>query len=285
MDYIDIENIYYLGPDGSNATLAMKKFLSICNIKAKNQISQKTIKSVLESIENDFSSFAVLPIENSIEGIVRETIDNLLKIKDKDIKIQGELSIPIKHLLLSKNDKVNKIKKIYSHPQALAQCSDFLYKNLPDVELIDVSSTSYAAQKVSVSDSFDIAAIANESCADIFNLNILSDDINNEKDNTTRFFILGRKNLQKNNKGKTSIIVSTKNKPGALCKVLEIFYKHDINLTYLDSRPSKKRLGEYIFLIEIEGYNYEYKIKTALEELMIYTDFIKILGSFQIYLI
>ena len=283
MSEISVENIYYLGPDGSNSHLAMKNFLSSCSINSKNNVPLRSIRAVVEAVENDYSSFAVLPIENSIEGIVRETIDNFLKIKDKSIKIQGEISIPIKHLLLSKNSKPDEIKKIYSHPQALAQCSEYLYKNYKNAELIDVSSTSYAAHKVSSSEDYDIAAIANEACAEIFNLNILSDDINNEKGNSTRFYIFGRNELEKKDKSKTSITISTKNEPGALCKVLQILFKHEINLSYLDSRPSKKRLGEYIFLIELEGHIEDFKIKTAIMELSAFTDFIKILGSFYKY--
>lgn len=283
MNDILFENIYYLGPDGSNVQSAMYKFFELCNIKANNQIPQKTIKSAIESLIKDNNSAAILPIENSIEGIVRETIDNILKIKDEKIKIRGELSIPIKHLLLSKSQDIKSIKTIISHPQALAQCSEYLHKNFKDTEIKDVSSTSYAAQKVSLSEDKTIAAIANETCAKIFNLNILSDDINDEKDNKTRFYILSRTQIPPSKKGKTSIIFATKNKPGALCEVLEIIHKHDINLTYIDSRPSRKKLGEYIFLIDMEGYYKENKIETAINELNDYTEFLKILGSYSVY--
>ncbi|MCD7779352.1 MAG: prephenate dehydratase [Candidatus Gastranaerophilales bacterium] len=277
-----VENIYYLGPDGSNAYNAMLKFLSCCNISAKNTVAQKTIKSALEALKKDYSSFCVLPIENSIEGIVRETIDNLLKYNDTTLQILGEITLPIKHMLISKSKDKNKITKIISHPQALAQCSNYLYKNYNNAELKEVSSTSYAAQKVSLSDDENIAAIANETCAQLFNLNILETDINDEKDNKTRFYILGRNSLSSDTEGKTAITLSTKNHPGALCSVLEIFSKHNINLTYLDSRPSKKKLGEYLFFMELDGMREDFRIRTALEELMIYVDFIRVLGSFKI---
>ena len=283
MTDIFYENIYYLGPDGSNAQNAMFKFLEICNIKVKNKIPQKTIKSSLDNLINDNNSVCILPIENSIEGIVRETIDNLLKIKDNRIKIQGELSIPIKHLLLSKSNDINTINKIISHPQAIAQCSNYLYENFKNAEIKDVSSTSYAAQKVSIENDITLAAIANETSAKIFNLNILSSDINDEKDNQTRFYILGRQELNKTSKGKTSIIFSTKNESGALCEVLKIFSKHNINLTYIDSRPSKKKLGEYLFFIEMDGFDIDEKINIALNEIKTYVDFMKVLGSFSIY--
>lgn len=283
MSYISFENVYYLGPDGSNAQNAMFKFLAACDIEVKNKIPQKTIKSAIDSICSDPYSICILPIENSIEGIVRETIDNMLKIKDESVRIQAETSIPIKHLLLAKTNNVKDIKKIISHPQALAQCGNYLYKNFRNVELKDVSSTSYAAQKVAQSDDLTVAAIANEASARIFNLNILSDDINDENDNTTRFFILSKKAFNKEKNGKTSLILATKNESGALANVLNIFAKYNINLSYIDSRPSKKRLGEYLFFIEFEGYESEAKNRIALEEINKHVNYIRILGSYQIY--
>lgn len=277
-------NIYYLGPDGSNAHNAMLRVSEKCTMNFDGKIPQKTIRMTLESLVKDENSLCVLPIENSIEGIVRETIDNLLKIKDENIKIQGEISLPIKHLLLSKSKDKSTIKKILSHPQALAQCGKYLYKNFKEAELKEVSSTSYAAQKVALENDVTLAAIANETCASLFDLNVLSQNLNDEIDNKTRFYILGRKPLEnRNNNGKTAIILSTKNKPGALCDVLQIYAKHGLNLTYIDSRPSKRKLGEYLFFMEIDGFETDSKIMKALEELNGYVDFIKVLGSFCIY--
>lgn len=284
MTEFSVENIYYLGPDGSNAHAAMLKFIKKCSINVKNQKPQKNIRVAIDSLKQDSSSVCVLPIENSIQGIVRETIDNLLKNEDLKIRIQAEISLPIKHLLLANTTDKTEIKKIFSHPQALAQCSNNLYKKYNEVELHDLSSTSYAAEKVAESEDYSVAAIANETCAKMFNLNVLDDDLNDEDDNKTRFYLLGREEIkEKHSKGKTAIILSTKNKSGALCDVLQILKKHDINLTYIDSRPSKRKLGEYLFFMELDGFEHDYKIKIALEELASYVDFIKILGSFCIY--
>ena len=278
-----IENIYYLGPDGSNTHNAMLKFLELRSIRVNNKVAQKSIKSAIENLEKDSSSICILPIENSIEGIVRETIGNFLDINDDEIQIQGEITLPIKHMLLSKSKDKTTIRKIYSHPQALAQCSKFLYQQFPNAELKEVSSTSYAAQKVSTEDDNSIAAIANETCAQLFDLNILSNDINDAKDNKTRFYILGSGTVCCENTGKTSIILSTKNYPGALCDVLKIFSKHGLNLTYIDSRPSKRKLGEYLFFVEIDGLKTDENVKNAIDEIMNFVDFFKILGSFKVY--
>ena len=196
MTEFSVENIYYLGPDGSNAHAAMLKFIKKCSINVKNQKPQKNIRVAIDSLKQDSSSVCVLPIENSIQGIVRETIDNLLKNEDLKIRIQAEISLPIKHLLLAKTTDKTEIKKIFSHPQALAQCSNNLYKKYKEVELHDLSSTSYAAQKVSESEDYSVAALANETCAKMFNLNILDDDLNDEDDNKTRFYLLVREEIK-----------------------------------------------------------------------------------------
>ncbi len=283
MNEISVENIYYLGPEGSNVNRAMLKFINLFNIHYQNIIPKRSIKSVLEELKNDNSSLCILPIENSIEGIVRETIDNLLKLNDKNIQIHGEISLPINHFLLGTSKDKTKIKKIISHPQALAQCSNYLYKNFPDVELKEFSSTSYAAQKVSNENDESVAAIATDLCADLFHLNILDSDLNDEIDNKTRFYLLTRMNVKVNKNPKIAIILSIKNKSGALCDVLKIFSNYNINLTYIDSRPSKKRLGEYLFFVEFEGDTNNDKIKSALEELKLYVDFFRILGCFEVF--
>lgn len=283
MDNIDLENIYYLGPEGSNVNNAMLKFIDLYNIKSKNIVPTKSIKTVLENHIADKNSICVLPIENSIEGIVRETIDNLLNAKDNQIKIQAELTLPINHTLLGYGNDKSKIKKIISHPQALAQCSKYLYKNFPNAELKEFSSTSYSAQKVSIEKDETLAAIATETCAKIFNLNILDTNLNDEKDNKTRFYLLSRKPFKKAENPKTAIVMSIKNKTGALFGALKIFHENNINLTYIDSRPSKKKLGEYLFFIEFDGAQEDENIQKALQELELYVEFYRILGSFEVF--
>ncbi len=283
MTAISLDNIYYLGPDGSNAHYAAMEFLKSGQVTVKNRLPQKSIRTALEKLSSDLSSICVLPIENSIEGIVRETIDNMQRLENENIFIQGEITIPIRHSLLACTKDKKNIKKIISHPQALAQCGNFLHKNFPEAELKEVSSTSYAAEKTAAENVRETAAIANSVCAKIFNLNILEDNINDEIDNKTRFYILGREKLINNTKGKTAILLSTKNKPGALCNVLQVFSDNNINITYIDSRPAKKHLGEYLFFMELECLSDDYRIKHAMKDLLENVEFFKNMGSFYAF--
>ncbi|MBQ3642680.1 prephenate dehydratase, partial [bacterium] len=213
MDKIAVENIYYLGPDGSNTYNAVLKYLKIANIEVKNFCPQQSIKKVFECIKNDSQALCILPIENSIQGMVRETIDNFISVENPDIKIQAEINLPIKHNLLAKTDDKTKIKTIMSHRQALTQCLNYLYKEFENVEQKEVSSTSYAAHRASESDG-EIAAIANETCANLFGLKILAKDINDEEGNTTRFYVISGRELEKGGNGKTAILFTVKNESG-----------------------------------------------------------------------
>lgn len=283
MPKLNFINMYYLGPNGSNSHNAMLSILKNSEIFVENHIPQKSIKMVFESMKNDENSICVLPIENSIEGIVRETIDNLAH-NNSEVKIQGEITLPIKHLLLSTGNDKTKIKVIMSHPQALSQCSSYLYKEFPNAELKETASTSFACEKIQKLHDETIAAIANETCASLFGLNVLSKDINDEKDNKTRFYLLSSKNLEKQNDDvKTAMIVSTKNEPGALCNVLKVIENNKINLSYIDSRPSKRELGEYIFFMELEKSETSEEVKSALKELPEFVNYVKILGSYKKY--
>ena len=255
----------------------------VSKISVDEKVPCNCIKNAIDALKQDETGICVLPIENSVEGIVRETIDNLLKLDDNSIQIQGEILLNINHMLLSSGKNIAEIKEIISHPQALAQCSNNLYKLFPRAQLKETSSTSYAALKVSREKNPSVAAIANEACAKLFNLNILIRNLNDEKGNKTRFYILGRSGFKSIQSGKTAIVLSTKNVPGALCNVLKVFSDYEINLSYIDSRPSKKQLGEYLFFMELDKIITDTSVQHALEYLKSYVDFLKVLGSFKTY--
>lgn len=279
MTDLKIGKLYYLGPDGSYTNMALELFVSVFNIKPQDQVALKTIKSVIKAVDENKDSYGVIPIENSIEGIVREAIDNLIRVEDIDLKIMGEVVLPINHCLLSKSTDKSTIKTVISYTQGLAQCLNYLDEKLPNVNILEESSTSAAAQRVSHLDE-TYAAISSEMAAKFYNLNILDRPINDEKDNKTRFLLIGRFNSKPTGEDKTSIAFSTKNEAGALFKVLNAFNKRNINLLYIDSRPSKKNLGEYMFFIDFEGHILDKKINEALNEVKSLTSFYRFNGSF-----
>ena len=272
-----IKKILYLGPNGSNTQFACGMFSQKMGLDVE-YVPISTITKTIEILdEADSSTAAILPVENSIEGIVRETIDNLVKTKS-DIFIQAEISLPICHCLMSKGKK-EEIKKIVSITQSIAQCKKYIAANFnKDVEILLYTSTSAAAQFVSGQDN-SYAAIASELCAHLYGLNILEKGINDIKDNQTRFIFLSKKNFKDLTKQRTSIAFAVENKPGALLSVLEVFKKYNLNCIYLESRPSKKVFGEYIFYADIDkGID---EIKEALDEIKSFCTFNRVLGSYH----
>ena len=262
--------IGYLGPVGSYSYEAAQKYK-----KEEDELKEsKTIEKVISSLENDAIDICIVPLENAIHGAVVDTMDTILE--NKDINIIDEIVLDVHHMLMSKT-KDSTIAKIYSHSQALEQCRTYLNEKFADVEKIPVSSTSYAAslaQKES-----DTACICNEICKDLYGLEIVSDNIQDIKDNKTRFILLSKSKNSRETK-KTSIVFSTKDEPGALYKILGMFSIAEINLTKIESRPAKTKLGDYIFFVDLEGDEKNEKIKLTLANIANYCDEFRILGSY-----
>ena len=282
MNEINVDNVYYLGPNGSYTHKALEIFLEEYSICAQKTQEMRTIKSILVAIDENVNSLGVVPIENSIEGIVRESIDNLIRVNDLELKIMGEVILPINHCLMSKSKDIKNIKTVISHPQALAQCAQYLESTFNNIHILEETSTSAAAKRVASLDE-TYAAIANEMAAKYFDLNILDKSINDEKDNKTRFLLIGRCTMPQTGLDKTSLVFSTKNISGALSKVLNVFNKYGINLLYIDSRPSKKNLGEYNFFIDFEGHINDETVNSALEEMKPLISFYRYNGSYKKY--
>ena len=210
---------------------------------------------------------------------MRESIDNLVRTKDSKVQIIKEIILPISHCLITKATKLEQIKKIYSHSQALAQCNSFITKNLPNVEIIATSSTAEAVKQISSEDE-SFAAIANQKASQLYQMPILMTSINDEQDNKTRFVLIGRQQLPKTGKDRTSFSFSTANKAGALVEVMSVFKKNAINLSYIDSRPSKKEFGTYTFFIECEAYIKDENLQATLDEIKPLTTFVRFIGSY-----
>lgn len=277
------KKIFFLGPKTSYTDFAKEKFKEFYNLFEYEDVCKKTITAVLTELSETDDNLAVLPIENAIEGVVVETIDNLAKLENSDIKIIAECTIPIEHCLISYTKDMSKIKTIISHPQAISQCYNYIYKKFRDnVEYKSESSTANAIQNLS-KDDLSIAAIGSEFSANYYSKPILDKNINDINNNQTRFILLGNFDLPKKNSDyKTSIFFSTQNKSGALCEILQILQKYEINMTNITSRPSKKGFGEYCFYIDFDGKITDDKISKAIIEIVQKVAVFKHLGTYQL---
>ena len=278
---VETKTIVYLGPEGSYTEIAANCVAKKLNYDDYQSIIEPSIIKVIQSIDNDKGFIGIVPVENSIEGIVRETVDNLIKTTS-DIFITSEIIVPISHCLISRSKNISKITKVMSITQALAQCRSFLANNLGDAEQITTTSTSEAVkQLLDLPDNY--AAIGSFKASQVYDLHILAEGINDIKDNLTRFVSLGSHIPKPTGKDKTSIAFSTCNKPGALVNVLLTFQENDINLSYIESRPSKKVFGEYTFFIDFEGHIKDAHIKKAIEKISPMIHFYRFLGSYPVF--
>jgi chorismate mutase / prephenate dehydratase len=250
------EKIAYLGPKSSFTHEA-----ALIAFPNNELVEKKTIMEVFESVEKKETTFGVVPIENSSGGSVPFTLDELVSGK---FFIKKEFFLKIKQNLVG-NSELENIKKIYSHPQGFAQCQNWLKNNAKSIELIETTSTSKAAE-ISAKEK-NSAAICSTLAAKEFNLKIIEENINDDLENTTRFVIISSKINQNLEDKKSSIIFGVKNEPGSLFNALEAFKKFEVNMTKIESRPSKKKKWEYLFFIDFEGNLEETKVKNALKEI------------------
>lgn len=271
-------SIVFLGPIGTySEEAALKQFGN-----GRNAIVCGTIDEVFRTLEADNADYAIVPVENSTEGAVGLTLDLLLA---SSVKICGEVTLPIHHCLLSKQTDVSKISHVFSHGQSLAQCHEWLNRSLPNVEREAVTSNAYAAKMIHdlvSSDNTFAAAIASKRAAELFDLNVLAENIEDDAKNTTRFLVLGKHDVAASGKDKTSLAISTKNKPGAMVDLLEPLSRHGVSMTKLESRPSKQGLWDYVFYIDIEGHRTDDKVQAALQELSERASVVKVLGSYPV---
>ena len=264
-------DIAYLGPEGTfTQSAALKHFGHSVNTSAFGSIDQ-----VFREVESGASNYGVVPIENSIEGVVNHTLDML---NDSGLKICGEVELRIHHHLLSKSESLETVTKVYSHQQALAQCRAWLDLNLVKADRLAVSSNAEGARIAATEE--NTAAIASEAAAELYGLNLLANNIEDEPDNTTRFLVIGRAICSPSGSDKTSLIFSAPNKPGALHKMLSCFAENNISMTRIESRPSRREMWAYVFFADIEGHAEDTPVKKALSELEECAAMVKLLGSY-----
>jgi len=264
-------NIVYLGPEGTfTQTAALKHFGHSVNTFAKS-----TIGEVFREVESRTCQYGLVPIENSIGGMVNHTHD-MLTISN--LKICGEVKLRVHQNLMSKADNTGNLNKIYSHQQSLEQCRTWLDEHLVSPERISVYSNAEAA-KLAVEDP-NGAVIAGESAAEFYQLNILERNIEDIPNNTTRFLVIGNEDVPASDNDKTSLIFTTANKPGALHKMLACFSEYQVSLMRIESRPSREVIWDYIFFVDIEGHIEDDAVAKALKQLRQQASMVKILGSY-----
>lgn len=267
-----LNSIGYLGEKGSYSHLASKKYFEKGNL-----VSFDTFEKIFEAVDDKEIKYGVLPIENTSTGSIILVYDLLKKY---NLNIIAETNIEINHnLLVKKGTKIEDIKTVYSHPQALDQSSEFLKKF--NWELINADSTSKSAYMVSDSERNDIAAIASFEAAGIYNLNILEKNINHNRKNITRFIIISKNNCYKKEANKITIGFSVYHKPGALYNVLEIFDKNNINMYKLESRPIIESPFEYYFYVDLEGNLEEFKVRNIINEIKNNSTSFKVYGNYS----
>ncbi|MDP7196241.1 MAG: prephenate dehydratase [SAR202 cluster bacterium] len=260
-----------LGPKGTFSEEAALKFF-----KQKKIVYKEEIHDIFNDVLNGNSKFGVVPIENSLEGPVSITLDLFLKF---DLKIYSEIILDIKHNLLGINNSTLKdIKEIISHPQALAQCKKFI-KNA-GFTTKNCLSTADAAKNIFLAGDNTIAAIGSITTAKIYNLIVLEESIQDENFNQTRFIVLSKKDNIQTGEDKTSVIFMLPDKPGALYDALGAFVKERINLVKIESRPSRKGLGDYIFFVDFLGHRCDQRVKNVLKALKNKVTYMQLLGSY-----
>ncbi|MBN4073790.1 MAG: prephenate dehydratase [Gammaproteobacteria bacterium] len=263
--------IAYLGPQGTFTQLASHKQFG----HAAETIAFASISDIFRSVSASEVDFGVVPIENSTEGMVSQTLDMFVS---SPLKICGEVELRIHHHLMSKAAKLADIDVIYAHQQSFAQCRQWMDGHLSGLEQVSVSSNAEAARLAAESES--AAAIGSETASEIYGLGVLASKIEDAPDNTTRFLVLGRQLVKPSGKDKTSLLLSTTNRSGSLFELLQPFAKHKVSMTRIESRPSRQANWNYLFFVDVEGHIEDESVAQAVAEVNTKATTTKILGSY-----
>jgi chorismate mutase/prephenate dehydratase len=269
----DAFSVAILGPKGTfSEEAAVKHFGGQAPV-----LLCMSIDEVFRSVESGNIGYGVVPVENSTEGAVGRTLDLLLSTP---LKICGEVLLPVHQNLLSKGNDISAVKRIFSHAQSLAQCNRWLAQNCPRAERIPVASNAEAARLAQ--EDAQSAAIAGRSAADHYGLPVLAGNIEDEPNNTTRFVVISRQDVAPSGNDKTSLVMSTRNVPGAVHELLTPLAKNGVSMTRLESRPSRTGLWEYVFFLDMEGHQSDENVARALKAMGELAAFLKILGSYPV---
>lgn len=264
-------NVAYLGPEGTFTHEAAQKHFG----QSARTTALPGIEQVFREVEAGQCHFGVVPVENSIEGVVNHTLDLLM---NSTLRICGEVELRIHQHLMSRCAEVADVRRVYSHQQSLAQCRAWLNANLPAAERVPVASNAEAARVAAVEE--DAAAVGGAAAAGIHGLPILVHNIEDVPDNTTRFIVLGREDATPSGRDKTSVLFTAPNKPGALALILKCFGDQGVNMVRIESRPSRRGMWDYVFFADLEGHAQDAPVAAALAALGREAPLVRVLGSY-----
>ena len=276
----NIKTIAYLGTSGSFTEMAKDYFVERYSINAY-QMPFRTIKEIVSYVEDNEEAVGVIPIENAKEGIVRETNDNIINSTNQNIKVLSEAILPANNCLLSKNSEIYNISGLIAPAPAIARCSQYVKNELPlHLNIINTSDTEEAARLLN-SYNLTYAIIGTEKTAEIYNLNILNSNINNDKENYTKFVMIGCFETEPTEHSISSIAISIPDVPGILYKIVKEFADNEINISYIHATPSNMQSNEYILYLDFKGHIKEEKINSTIEKVKQYTNYFRFMGSYE----
>ena len=280
MNFDNVSRIAYLGPDASFSEMAKDYFCEKYSIKAF-PTPMTSVKEIMEYIKETPLTLGVLPIENSVVGTVRETLDYLMDSKDEKISILSEVVMPISYCLLSRTTEFYSISGVIAHQQALGQCSNFIKSELPmHLNIIEVTNQAEAARTLA-DYNLTYAAIGSKKLAQTYNLNVLKENINDDKTNCTCFVLIGGFETQSTGNDKTTLVFMTDDTPGALMEILNIFYKNNVNLSYISSQKARQFPDKYVFVVSFDGHITDENLKNTIAEVRNKVKYLKFLGSYE----
>lgn len=279
-DTSKIKTIAYLGTGGSFTEMAKDYFCAKYDLNTY-QMPFRTIQEVMAYVENDSDAVGVIPVENAKEGIIRETNDNLINSSNQNIKVLSEAILPANNCLLSKNSEIYNISGLIAPAPAIARCQNYIKAELPiHLNIITTNDTEEAARLLN-SYNLTYAIIGTEKTAEVYNLNILNPNINNDKDNHTKFIMIGDFDTEPTEHSVSSVAFSLGDVPGTLYNIVKEFAEKQINITYIHTTSSKLEANEYILFLDFEGHISEPQVKDAIENIKKHTKYFRFMGSYE----
>lgn len=279
-NFESIKNIAYLEPINSFSEIAKDEFCHQHNLHGFTT-PLATIKEIVDYVAQNPDTVGVLPLENTVDGTIRESLDSIILSKNPNIRIISEIIIPIEYCLLAKTTEFYSISGLIAPPRLLGKCQQFIKNEMPmNLNIIEAPAMLEAARDLN-NHNLTYASIGNRKIAESCMLNILKENIHDDKENNTRYILIGDIETKPTGRDKTTVAFRTNNTPGALLEILKIFLENNINLTYISSYPSKTEINEYIFIVNFDGHIHNTNLLKAINEIKPRTSFFRYLGSYR----